>query len=958
VTSIGLLLRPAAALALSLLVFAPAASATPVTITFDELPAQPVDGVSLFGLGFGFQVDGVDSDLAVFGAPAIDLQPYVVGPVLEGPPGILTLDFAIPTRVIDFGLLVPVGPSGAFLEVELFDESSSSLGVESLPIESFSGSGSAYSYDGTRVSRAVITVPDAPAFFWLDNLTFIDVPETTVEDVGAAGVGGSAGADGDPATSGGAGGDGQPALADARSPNPGDHAVATAGAGGAGGAGGDGGVGDGGSGGDGGRGGDASGVSVSDAASTSAFADSVATGGIGGIGGVGGRAGTGGVQGARGSGGAGGDASASASASSDAGSATAIATASGAHGSTGARGGDGGSASGSAQAVSLAGADAVASLTATGGIGGSGSDGAGGGDGGDGASVALVDAVTGSTTGTLSLEQIARGGTGGHRFGSGRGGSGGDAISSLQHAGSAAALSLRVEAYGGFALDPGAERAGAAAADADATNDAGEVEVVVLSRSGRSEFSDTALQDATATAAGTSFGDGHGVNVQSTAIGGGFGGSVSDPTPGGSATSAATGIAHGDSLVAVASDAQGGGRGGNAASTAHASNAGPSAVAASADATGGFGGRAVPGEDAHAGGDAVAEARAGSSGGGDVVADTMAVAGLAGIGGPSGVGGRAFATAVGESTGSGAVAAHAEAHGGNEGNCCFGVPQLNGLGGDASASAEAWGDADVDASAVARPGTSYGTRVTGLGTARAFGSGASGSVTARAITGALDTVAPNRGLETLASAPVAGEAAVEARVRYVGSLSEKPSEPLAAWIHATGAPEPGDLLGPPAELGLSPSAVVVAGAVGLHPDGVPGSDSGHAEVTLALEVDALPPNSALSATFFDSEITGAFDELRVTASRRNTILWQVIFTDAAAALAFFASGPIALAYTESFEPSHSYRVSFDLAAATPGAAFGTGFALAILPEPSTRLLIATALVVGARRGTRRARSAR
>src|SRR5215210_4397359 len=97
---LALLVLPVAVLALALLpASAPAAKRT-VTLTFDELSFQPVDGVTINGLTFGFT--GGDATYGAFGPGSIV---NVQDPSLEGSAfGTLRLTFARPTNVLEFGL--------------------------------------------------------------------------------------------------------------------------------------------------------------------------------------------------------------------------------------------------------------------------------------------------------------------------------------------------------------------------------------------------------------------------------------------------------------------------------------------------------------------------------------------------------------------------------------------------------------------------------------------------------------------------------------------------------------------------------------------------------------------------------------------------------------------------------------------------------------------------------------
>ena len=73
---------------------APALAAKPVTtLSFDEVPFQPVDGLDVSGVTFGFQIGGVPSTDAHYNAFGPGTTTFVQDPSLEGnAAGVLTLD--------------------------------------------------------------------------------------------------------------------------------------------------------------------------------------------------------------------------------------------------------------------------------------------------------------------------------------------------------------------------------------------------------------------------------------------------------------------------------------------------------------------------------------------------------------------------------------------------------------------------------------------------------------------------------------------------------------------------------------------------------------------------------------------------------------------------------------------------------------------------------------------------
>jgi hypothetical protein len=154
------------------------AGAAPVTLTFDELPFQPVDGLSFMGVTFHFTVGGVSSTDANYNSGGPGVITYVQDPSLEGnATGTLTLDFDAPTPVLQFGVaLATFSALAAGSSIELFDSDLASLGVIDIATAGvISFTESRFSYRGRPVSRAAITFnSDAALRFAIDNLTFDD----------------------------------------------------------------------------------------------------------------------------------------------------------------------------------------------------------------------------------------------------------------------------------------------------------------------------------------------------------------------------------------------------------------------------------------------------------------------------------------------------------------------------------------------------------------------------------------------------------------------------------------------------------------------------------------------------------------------------------------------------------------------------------------------------------------
>lgn len=160
----------------------PAVAARPLTtLTFDELPSQPVDGVSIGGVTFGFRIGGNPSDDAFYNGLGPGVTTYVQDPSLEGSAdGTLTLQFDHPTTILRFGIarncFCTLTPG---VSVQLFSPGGHhSQGLISRPTASLGTFSEAlFSYVGAAIQTAVITFPSAnEAFrFALDNLTYASI---------------------------------------------------------------------------------------------------------------------------------------------------------------------------------------------------------------------------------------------------------------------------------------------------------------------------------------------------------------------------------------------------------------------------------------------------------------------------------------------------------------------------------------------------------------------------------------------------------------------------------------------------------------------------------------------------------------------------------------------------------------------------------------------------------------
>ncbi len=151
-------------------------------VTFDELAFQPVDDLSVKGVTFDFKIEGADSIDAFYRSFGPGTLQHIDDPSLTGnSTGVLTLDFAAPTDVLEFAVaLNTADPLTPGITVELFDASQQSLAV--VPVDTVATvdqtgfSEGLFVYSGTPLLRAVLDFADAPGSFALDNLVH-NVPE-------------------------------------------------------------------------------------------------------------------------------------------------------------------------------------------------------------------------------------------------------------------------------------------------------------------------------------------------------------------------------------------------------------------------------------------------------------------------------------------------------------------------------------------------------------------------------------------------------------------------------------------------------------------------------------------------------------------------------------------------------------------------------------------------------------
>jgi len=150
------------------------------TLTFDELPTQPINGLSYSGVTFGFTVGGSPSTDAIYHGIGPGTLTYLQDPTLEGTTaGILTLDFSTPTDMLEFGVALNsyFAATPAYV-VKLYDPSYALIGTfsgDTSPLVLWSEG--QFTYSENKVRRAVIGFNgQAASRFALDNLTINPIP--------------------------------------------------------------------------------------------------------------------------------------------------------------------------------------------------------------------------------------------------------------------------------------------------------------------------------------------------------------------------------------------------------------------------------------------------------------------------------------------------------------------------------------------------------------------------------------------------------------------------------------------------------------------------------------------------------------------------------------------------------------------------------------------------------------
>jgi hypothetical protein len=174
------------------LCFACSANAAITTLDFTELPFQPVDGLTVGDVTFGFRIGlnpSTDANYNSFGPGTVT---YVQDPSLEGNSnGILTLEFDKAVDQLEFGVAMnTMNPLTPGFIVRLFNPVAyvSFNPVNTSPIMTWTEG--QFTYNGPAITMAIIEFDNLGASrFALDNLTFNTIPAPGAILLGGIGAG-------------------------------------------------------------------------------------------------------------------------------------------------------------------------------------------------------------------------------------------------------------------------------------------------------------------------------------------------------------------------------------------------------------------------------------------------------------------------------------------------------------------------------------------------------------------------------------------------------------------------------------------------------------------------------------------------------------------------------------------------------------------------------------------------
>jgi hypothetical protein len=143
-----------------------------LTLTFDERPPQPADGVvGPGGARFDFKINGVDSFDATYGGFGPGTTNFVEDPSIEGnTSGVLTVSFAQPTTVVRFGV---AALSGGPVTVRVYNPGGHLKRTVVLQTQSLGSFPEAqFAYQGGAVGKIAVSFGITDSRFAFDNLRF------------------------------------------------------------------------------------------------------------------------------------------------------------------------------------------------------------------------------------------------------------------------------------------------------------------------------------------------------------------------------------------------------------------------------------------------------------------------------------------------------------------------------------------------------------------------------------------------------------------------------------------------------------------------------------------------------------------------------------------------------------------------------------------------------------------
>lgn len=156
--------------------------ASAATITFTGVPlGTAVDGLTIDGVEFGFQIGGIDSLDATVSLDGPGITPFNSPPNIEGNgSGVLSMTFLQPATSLSFGSHLSIGSNvSPGLTVQLYDALLAPIGaaipLDMVPSPLFAGG--MFGVSGVEIGRAVIDFNAASTVrFTVDNVAYT-VPE-------------------------------------------------------------------------------------------------------------------------------------------------------------------------------------------------------------------------------------------------------------------------------------------------------------------------------------------------------------------------------------------------------------------------------------------------------------------------------------------------------------------------------------------------------------------------------------------------------------------------------------------------------------------------------------------------------------------------------------------------------------------------------------------------------------